>query len=136
MKILRDYPYVPYSNELTDRMVDTRRTMHPWNFVAFTSKAVPEIGPSVRFYGGTAATGITPCAPSMAFDIYGNCEVIIGEGAFQYCTSLQVLEIPEGIAEIEENAFLGCTNLIILCKENSCAHYYAQEHGIRFELQE
>ena len=79
MKILRDYPYVPYSNELTDRMVDTRRTMHPWNFVAFTSKAVPEIGPSVRFYGGTAATGITPCAPSMAFDIYGNCEVIIGE---------------------------------------------------------
>ena len=79
MKILRDYPYVPYSNELTDRMVDTRRTMHPWNFVAFTSKAVPEIDPSVRFYGGTAATGITPCAPSMAFDIYGNCEVIIGE---------------------------------------------------------
>ena len=72
----------------------------------------------------------------MAFDIYGNCEVIIGEGAFQYCTSLQVLEIPEGVAEIEENAFLGCTNLIILCKENSCAHYYAQEHGIRFELQE
>jgi hypothetical protein len=354
MKILRDYPYVPYSNELTDRMVDTRRTMHPWNFVAFTSKAVPEIGPSVRFYGGTAATGITPCAPSMAFDIYGNCEVIIGEwmneencpnvydsffvgkvvrfvqenlpilylvylgslpvanamdyftgkdewtimltgikdvsddiylwlqyaknplelhkrifeaglyqklcleessetfsericpllksfeaeryeadiwsdewylvkyngnspyvtipedfavigeaafmghgelrqvrlhngcvgidersfagcanlvtinfpeacdwigrnafaecinlqiaslpprawigeGAFQYCTSLQVLEISEGVAEIEENAFLGCTNLIILCKENSCAHYYAQEHGIRFELQE
>lgn len=42
MKILRDYPYVPYSNELTDRMVDTRRTMHPWNFVAFTSKAVPK----------------------------------------------------------------------------------------------
>ena len=79
MKILKDYPYVPYPNELTDRMVDTRRTTQTWNFVAFTSKAVPEIGPSVRFYGGFATTGITPCAPSLAFDVYGNCEVIMGE---------------------------------------------------------
>lgn len=79
MKILKNYPYVPYPNELTDRMMDTRRTTQPWNFVAFTSKAILEIGPSVRFYGGTTATGITPCAPSLVFDIYGNCEVIIGE---------------------------------------------------------
>ena len=79
MKILKDYPYVPYNNELTDRRMDTRRTIQPWNFVAFTSKNTQEVGPSVRFYGGTVATGITPCAPSLAFDIYGNCEVIIGE---------------------------------------------------------
>lgn len=79
MKILKDYPYVPYNNELTDRMVDTRRTVQPWNFVAFTSKATPDIGPAIRFHGGTLATGITPCAPSLGFDIYGNCEVIIGE---------------------------------------------------------
>lgn len=79
MRILKDYPYVPYSNELTDRMLDTRRTTQPWNFVAFTSKAISEIGPSIRFYGGAAATSITPCAPSLGFDIYGNCEIIIGE---------------------------------------------------------
>ena len=352
MKILKDYPYVPYPNELTDRMVDTRRTTQPWNFVAFTSKPILEIGPSIRFYGGTPATGITPCAPSMGFDIYGNCEVIIGqwmneencpnafdtsfvgkvtkfvqenlpilyllylgklsaadatayftgndkweimltgiknvpddlylwlqyadnpyglhmrvfdaglyqklcaeespeifankickvlksfctelfeidiwsdewclvkyngnsplvtipedyavigdeafighaelrqvrlhdgcygigerafagcanlleinfpencdwiaekafsecvnlqitslpprvwicEGAFQYCTSLQKLEIPVGVTEIEKDAFLGCVNLVILCKENSCAHKYAQEYGIPFQF--
>ena len=78
MKILKDYPYVPYPNELTNRMADARRTTQPWNFVAFTSKEISEIGPSVRFFGGTPTTGITPCAPSIGFDIYGNCEVIIG----------------------------------------------------------
>ena len=59
----------------------------------------------------------------------------ISEGAFQYCISLQNLEIPVGVTEIGKDAFRGCTNLVILCKENSCAHRYAQENGIPYKLQ-
>lgn len=353
MRILKNYPYIPYGMELTEKRTDARRTAQQWDFVAFTAKTVPELGQSLRFYGGTAATGITPCAPTMTFDIFGNCEVVIGEwmneqncpnafdksflckltrfvqenlpilsllylgylscadamdyftgrdkweimltgiknvpddtylwlqyaedpfdlhkrafdaglyqtlspelvaeafleeicpalksiskerfevdiwsdewylnkyngsapwvtvpedyavigdeafmghgelrqvrllegcfgiaprafagcanlieinipescdwigkqafaectslkslvlpprawleeGAFQYCTALQTIEIPEGVEMTEANIFLGCGNLVIRCKENSCAHRYAQEHGIRFELQ-
>ncbi len=79
MKILKDYPYVVYGNRLTDRMVNAKSASQPWNFVAFTSGTIPQIGPSVRFYGGTATTGITPCAPSLAFDIYGYCEVMVAD---------------------------------------------------------
>ena len=353
MKVMENYPYVPYHGEINQRLTDVRWASGTWDFVALTSKSVPEIGPSVRFYGGTTATEITPCAPSLGFDIYGNCEVIIGEwmdesncpnafdpvfvkkitafvhkhlpllillylgklrlsdaldyicgkdsweimlsgishipdeeylrlqnadnpfelhilafetglysrlctdvsveqfrtsvsprlrifaepifedvwycdewmltqyrgnaryvvipenivligedvfaghseieqvrfpsrcygisdrafsgctnlqklflpdacdwigpdafaectslktviippkviigsGAFKYCIGLRGLDIPAGVSEIDEDAFLGCTNLIIQCKENSCAHIYAQEHGISYELQ-
>ena len=79
MKVLKDYPYVPFGYELTERMTDTRKTMQLWDFVAFSSKMLPEMGPTVRFYGGTTATGISACAPSLEFDIWGNCEVVIGE---------------------------------------------------------
>ena len=79
MKILKNYPYVPYPNELTDRLENTRQTRQPWNFIAITSKTISEIGPAIRFYGGAPTTGITPCAPSMGFDVFGNCEVVIGD---------------------------------------------------------
>ena len=58
----------------------------------------------------------------------------IGDRAFAGCTALGHVFIPETVEEIGEQAFNRCPNLVIECKEGSCAHRYAVENKLRFEL--
>lgn len=78
MKQIENYPYLPYGSELTQQMENAKATGQPWDFIAFGPKKDPDLGPLVRFYGGAAATAITASAPSMTFDVFGNCEVLMG----------------------------------------------------------
>lgn len=55
--------------------------------------------------------------------------------AYKYANNIQFdfAIIPNTVTEIEDNAFYGCSpKLIFRCGENSAAHRYALENGIRF----
>ncbi len=56
----------------------------------------------------------------------------IGEFAFQYCTNLRDIYIPNSVNEIAISAFfdLDFENLIIFCEEDTEAERYALEHNI------
>ena len=56
----------------------------------------------------------------------------IGEKAFQNCTAMEWIFLPPSVKSIADNAFAGCDQLIICCKEGSYAQNYAQAHGIPF----
>jgi len=57
---------------------------------------------------------------------------MIGQEAFQWCSSLESIIIRENVGSIGLNAFRGCTNLVICCIEDSFAHLYADSNGISF----
>ena len=59
---------------------------------------------------------------------------IIGAHAFDSCTSLTSIVIPEGVTQIGDEAFDGCDGLTLRVREGSCAHQYAIDHGVPFEL--
>lgn len=56
----------------------------------------------------------------------------IGDRAFMNCSKLGTVEIPDSVENIAENAFDGCDNLVIYCKKESHARYYAEENEIPF----
>lgn len=56
----------------------------------------------------------------------------IGAGAFRNCRNLRNIYIPAGVQTIADDAFAGCTNLIIWGEAGSYAEIYAEEKGIRF----
>lgn len=56
----------------------------------------------------------------------------IGDRAFMNCSKLGAVEIPGSVETIAENAFDGCDNLVIYCKKESRARYYAEENKIPF----
>ena len=58
----------------------------------------------------------------------------IGSEAFAGSASLTSVTIPASVTEIAEDAFVGCEQLVIKCYSASAVHYYAQAHGIEFEL--
>ena len=58
----------------------------------------------------------------------------IGNEAFAGCAGLTSITIPASVTEIAEDAFAGCEQLVIKCYPASAAYYYAQAHGIAFEL--
>ena len=58
----------------------------------------------------------------------------IGNSAFKDCDFLKSITIPNSVTNIEENAFLGCDNLVIKCYANSTAHNYAKNNGIKYKL--
>lgn len=58
-----------------------------------------------------------------------NC-VSIGERAFSNCDKLTVVEMPNSINAIADNAFDGCSRLVFVCESKNRAYDYAVAHGI------
>lgn len=56
----------------------------------------------------------------------------IESGAFLNCTSLGEIEIPSSVTTIGTSAFGGCSSLTIIAEEGSAAYKYAEESGIPF----
>ncbi|HZJ78757.1 MAG TPA: leucine-rich repeat domain-containing protein [Clostridia bacterium] len=79
----------------------------------------------------------------------------IGESAFQFCSALKTIELPEGLIEIGDSAFSGCRGLekvtipssvekigastfdgnsemIFVVESNSYAHQYVKKNGYAF----
>lgn len=58
----------------------------------------------------------------------------IGLRAFSGCTQLKRLWIPPSVGHIGADAFDGCGELVIQCEKDSCAHRFAEEQGLAYEL--
>lgn len=78
---------------------------------------------------------------------------VVGRSVFNGCTSLRKIRLPKTIdtigsrafkdienlkiyipaeaVEIADDAFEGCSSVHMYCKENSCAHKYAIQHGFK-----
>lgn len=66
---------------------------------------------------------------SYNIDVYG-----IQKNAFQGCTNLTQLTIPNCVKDIPENAFEDCPNLTIYGNAGSYAQEYAENYGIPFVI--
>ena len=55
-------------------------------------------------------------------------------GALEYCDKLTSITIPRTVCFISDDAFYGCTNLVIRCYKRSAAHAYAMENNISYTL--
>ena len=60
----------------------------------------------------------------------------IGELAFVHCISLTSIEIPSGVTNIGDRVFADCTNLTIKCYSNTEAYQYAVLNNVPYELLE
>ena len=58
----------------------------------------------------------------------------IGVRAFFYCNGLPSIVIPEGVTQIGDEAFKDCPALTLRVHEGSCAHRYAVDNDLPFEL--
>lgn len=59
----------------------------------------------------------------------------IGVAAFSDCENLLHVTVPETVEEIDNEAFLGCSeDLTISCVENSAAHQFAKENMLKFDF--
>lgn len=56
--------------------------------------------------------------------------VRICSGAFSDCPNLKIVRIPESVSVIEEDAFLNCGRITVICTVGSAAYRYAVEHGM------
>lgn len=56
----------------------------------------------------------------------------IGNYAFRYCSSLKKVVIPETVTSIASNAFNGCTDFVVACVEDSYIHQYCFDNGIDY----
>ena len=54
----------------------------------------------------------------------------ICSGAFSNCKNLKIVRIPESVSVIEEDAFLDCGKITIICTVGSAAFHYAVDHGL------
>lgn len=60
----------------------------------------------------------------------------IGDWAFCGCTGLTSVTIPGDVTEIGNEAFQDCENLTIHAPAGSAAKKYAEKNGIKFEVTE
>lgn len=54
----------------------------------------------------------------------------ISKNAFRGCSKLKKISLPESIGNIGESVFENCPELVIYCKENSYADWYAKENNL------
>jgi len=101
-------------------------------------------------------SGIVEFSPSTTLDLPDSLEIIdeeafaggnfmeilipetvsaIESGAFSDNPMLWRVAIPDTVLTIGENAFKGSDNVTILCSQDSAAHAFAVENGIKFRLQ-
>ena len=57
-------------------------------------------------------------------------------GAYAFCNAsgLEEIVVPDNVTVINVNAFGGLSRVTILCRENSAAYQFAEEHGIPYRL--
>ena len=58
----------------------------------------------------------------------------IGRYAFAYCVSLKSVTIPSSVTSIGEKAFQNSKSVVIKCEKGSCAEIYANENGIKITI--
>jgi hypothetical protein len=58
----------------------------------------------------------------------------IGAEAFSGCDKLRKLFLPDSVKFIDVNAFSYCPNLTIHCTENSYVHKYCLVNGLSYKL--
>ena len=58
----------------------------------------------------------------------------IGKYAFEGCSSLTSITIPNNVTSIGYRAFYGCMSLTILCKNNSYVEQYTKENNIKYVI--
>lgn len=55
----------------------------------------------------------------------------IGARAFEGCSDLRMIYMPDSLTEIAEGTFNGCDQVVFLCESDNAAAAYARLHGIR-----
>lgn len=81
--------------------------------------------------GGTAQLGAFEDCTGIESVIIPDSVSQIGSAAFKNCSSLKTAVVSDSVTEIADDAFEGCDNLTILCFKNSYVYSYAQAKGIK-----
>ena len=56
----------------------------------------------------------------------------IGSRAFESCSNLSVVFMPDSVTDIDPSAFLNCPQLLFVCESNNTGARYARQHGIYY----
>jgi hypothetical protein len=112
----------PTKTEITDVTILTTVTLNASNRLTLAI-TIPNGEYTVTSIGGFAFNGCTYLTTLILPDTVTN----IGDSAFRNCSALTSLTLPKNLTTIQENAFYNCTGLISLTLPNSLTsiEYYA-----------